>query len=187
MKMKKITALMLSIVMALGMSIVFTGCGEEPAPEEEQETTVETEAAAEAEATTPSPEVVEEYISLAGEYQDEFSQRASATVITDAENQNVNITVMWSSSATTSTMWMMNATKEGNQLIYNDCVKSELIYSDDTDQEGTGDEEIGGGAEETVVYENGSGSFEISDDGKLLWTGAEDPDCQSCVFVRVAE
>jgi len=185
MKMKKITALMLSIVMALGMSIVFTGCGEEPAPEEEQETTVETEAAAEV--TTPSPEVVEEYVSLAGEYQDEFSQRASATVITDAENQNVNITVMWSSSATTSTMWMMNATKEGNQLVYNDCVKSELIYSDDTDQEGTGDEEVGGGAEETVVYENGSGSFEISDDGKLLWTGAEDADCQSCVFVRVAE
>ena len=42
-------------------------------------------------------------------------------------------------------------------------------------------------AEETVVYENGSGSFEISDDGKLLWTGAADEQCQSCVFVTIAE
>ena len=185
MKMKKITALILSVIMVVGMSLVITACGEETAQEEEQATTAETEAAPEE--TTQSPEVVEEYISLAGEYQDEVSQRATATVITDAENQSLNITVMWSGSATTADMWTMNATKEGNQLVYSDCVKSELIYSDDTDQEGTGDEEIGGGAEETVVYENGSGSFEISDDGKLLWTGAEEPDCQSCVFVRAIE
>ena len=62
---------------------------------------------------------------------------------------------MWSGSATTADMWTMNATKEGNQLVYSDCVKTELIYSDDTDEEGTGDEEIGGGAEEveTFLYE----------------------------------
>lgn len=185
MKMKKITALILSVIMVLGMSLVITACGEETAQEEEQATTAETEAAEEE--TTQSPEIVEEYVALAGEYQDEYSQRASATVITDAENQSVNITVMWSGSATTAAMWTMNATKEGNQLVYSDCVKTELIYSDDTDQEGTGDEEVGGGAEETVVYENGSGSFEISEDGKLLWTGAEEPECQSCVFVPVTE
>ena len=186
MKKKKIASLILSVVMALGLSLVVTACGEEPAQEEEQTTTVETEEAA-TEETTQLPETVDEYVELAGEYQDEYSQRASATVITDAETQSVNITVMWSGSATTASMWTMNATKEGNQLVYSDCVKTELIYSDDTDEEGTGDEEIGGGAEETVVYENGSGSFEISEDGKLLWTGAEEPECQSCVFVRAAE
>ena len=84
-------------------------------------------------------------------------------------------------------MWTMNATKEGNKLVYSDCKYVEQIFSDDTDEEGTGDEEVGGGAEETVVYENGSGSFEISDDGKLLWTGAADEQCQSCVFVRTSE
>ncbi len=186
MKKKKIASLILSVVMALGLSLVMTACGEEPAQEEEQTTTVETEETV-TEETTQSTETVDEYVELAGEYQDEYSQRASATVITDAETRSINITVMWSGSATTAAMWTMNATKEGNQLVYSDCVKTELIYSDDTDQEGTGDEEIGGGAEETVVYENGSGSFEISEDGKLLWNGAEEPECQSCVFVRVAE
>ena len=43
-----------------------------------------------------------------------------------------------------------------------------------------------GGAEETVEYEGGSGSFEIAD-GKLLWTGAADEDCTGCVFVKVTE
>lgn len=186
MKMKKITALILSVIMVLGMSLVITACGEETAQEEEQTTTVETEETV-TEETTQSTETVDEYVELAGEYQDEYSQRASATVIADTESQSINITVMWSGSATTAAMWTMNATKEGNQLVYSDCVKTELIYSDDTDQEGTGDEEVGGGAEETVVYENGSGSFEISEDGKLLWTGAEEPECQNCVFVPVTE
>ena len=180
---KKILALIMSLVMALGMTMVFTACGEEESQggdvtveESEDAATDETQAAA-----------VEEYIALAGEYQDEVSQRASATVIANTESQNVNITVMWSGSATTAAMWTMNATKEGNKLIYSDCTYSELIYSDDTDEEGTGDEEIGGGAEETVVYKDGSGSFEISDDGKLLWTGAADEQCQSCIFVPISE
>ncbi len=187
---KKILALIMSLVMTLGMTMVFTACGEEASQggdvtveESEDAATDETQAATEETQTA----TVEEYIELAGEYQDEVSQRATATVIANTESQNVNITVMWSGSATTAAMWTMNATKEGNKLIYSDCTYSELIYSDDTDEEGTGDEEIGGGAEETVVYKDGSGSFEISDDGKLLWTGAADEQCQSCVFVPISE
>ena len=182
----KILALLMSVVMAVGMTLVFTACGEVESQGEE-------EAAVPAEDTevvteqTEAAATVDEYIALAGEYQDEVSQRASATVIANTENQNVNITVMWSSSATTASMWTMNATKEGNKLVYSDCTYSELIYSDETDEEGTGAEETGGGAEETVVYQDGSGSFEISDDGKLLWTGAADEQCQSCVFVPISE
>ena len=187
---KKILALIMSLVMAVGMTLVFTACGEEETQGEESEPAAveETEATVAAEeTTTTAAAAVEEYIDLAGEYQDEVSQRASATVIANTESQNVNITVMWSGSATSAAMWTMNATKEGNKLVYSDCTYSELIYSDDTDEEGTGDEEVGGGAEETVVYQNGSGSFEISDDGKLLWTGAADEQCQSCVFVPMSE
>ena len=181
---KKILALIMSLVMAIGMTVVFTACGDESQGGEEETTVEETEAVTE---ETEATAAVEEYIDLAGEYQDEVSQRASATVIANTESPNVNITVMWSGSATTAAMWTMNATKEGNKLVYNDCTYSELIYSDETDEEGTGDEETGGGAEETVIYENGSGSFEISDDGKLLWTGAADEQCQSCVFVPISE
>ena len=124
---------------------------------------------------------------MAGEYQDEVSQRAMATVIANAEAQCVNITVIWGGSATEAAEWTMSAKKEGNKLVYSDCVYKNLIYSDETDQEGTGADETGGGAEETVIYENGTGSFEISDDGKLLWTGAEDEQCQECVFVKMTE
>jgi len=181
----KILALLMSVVMAVGMTMVFTACGEvESQGEEAAAPTEDTGAVTE---QTESAATVDEYIALAGEYQDEVSQRASATVIANTESQNVNITVMWSGSATTAAMWTMNATKEGNKLVYSDCTYSELVYSDETDEEGTGDEETGGGAEETVIYQDGSGSFEISDDGKLLWTGAADEQCQSCVFVPISE
>ena len=168
----KILALILSLVMAVGMTCVFTACGEEETQGDENDVAVE-----ETEPTTDeiTAATIEEYIALAGEYQDEVSQRASATVIANTESGNVNITVMWSGSATTAAEWTMNATKEGNKLVYTDCKYSELVYSDDSD------------AEETVVYENGSGSFEISGDGKLLWTGASDEQCTSCVFVPISE
>jgi hypothetical protein len=56
-----------------------TACGEETAQEEEQTTTVETEETA-TEETTQSTETVDEYVELAGEYQDEYSQRFVFTV-----------------------------------------------------------------------------------------------------------
>ena len=181
---KKILALIMSVVLMLGMTMVMTACGETESQDEEQ-AAVEEETVPED--TSQVAATVEEYVALAGEYQDEVSQRASATVIANTESQTLNITVMWSSSAWESTMWTMNATKEGNKLVYSDCTRTEMIYSDDTDSEGTGSDEVGGGAEETVAYENGSGSFEISEDGKLLWTGAADEECQSCVFVPISE
>ena len=183
---KKILAIIMSLVMAIGMTMVFTACGEVESQGEE-ETAVPAEETDAITEQTEAAATVDEYIALAGEYQDEVSQRASATVIANTESQNVNITVMWSGSATTAAMWTMKATKEGNKLVYSDCTYSELVYSDETDEEGTGDETTGGGAEETVIYENGSGSFEISGDGKLLWTGAADEQCQSCVFVPISE
>ena len=182
---KKIFALFMAVIMAIGMTFVITACGEDESQTEEEVTVAEeTEPPEE---TTEATVDAEEYVSLAGEYQDEVSQRASATVIADTESQNLNITVMWGSSAWESTMWTMTATKEGNKLVYSDCKRTEMIYSDDSDTEESDNGEFGGGAEETVVYENESGSFDISEDGKLLWTGAPDPDCKDCIFVMYVE
>ncbi len=189
MKTKKIIALMMTLVMAIGFSLFLTACDETTEGQDGEQTTVAEEESTQPaeEETTDVAKTVDEYVNLAGEYQDEVSQRASAAVIANTESQSLNITVMWSGSATSAAQWTMNAVKEGNKLVYSDCAYTELIYSDDTDEEGTGDEEVGGGAEETLVYENGSGYFEISDDGKLLWTGAADEQCQECVFVKIAE
>ena len=192
--MKKLSILMMSVVMAFGMMIAFAACAETEGQDTEQtkavaeEETADTDAEAPAEEQEADAEAVSEYVDLAGEYQDEVSQRATATVTANTEAQIVNITVTWSTSASESTEWTMSAVKEGNQLVYSDCVKRSTFMSEDLDDEGEGDEDgMGGGAEETVEYEGGSGSFEISDDGKLLWTGAADEDCTGCVFVKISE
>ena len=193
---KKLMILIMSIVMAFGMMMFFSACTETDQQQdaEQEETTVaeegesvEPDAAAPEEDAEETANAVNEYVNLAGEYQDETSGRAAATVIANTEAKCVNITVTWSSSATESTEWTMSAVKEGNQLVYSDCTKRTTVVSEDMDEEGEGDEDgMGGGAEETVEYEGGSGSFEISD-GKLLWTGTSDEDCTGCVFVKVTE
>ena len=193
---KKLMILIMSIVMAFGMMMFFSACTETDQQQdaEQEETTVavegesvEPDAAAPEEDAEETANAVNEYVNLAGEYQDETSGRAAATVIANTEAKCVNITVTWSSSATESTEWTMSAVKEGNQLVYSDCAKRTTFSSEDMDEEGEGDEDgMGGGAEETVEYEGGSGSFEIAD-GKLLWTGAADEDCTGCVFVKVTE
>ena len=196
MKTKKLMIMIMSIVMAFGMMMFFASCTEtdeqqdadQQATVAEEGESVETDAAAPEEDPEATADAVNEYVNLAGEYQDETSGRAAATVIANTEAKCVNITVTWSSSATESTEWTMSAVKEGNQLVYSDCAKRTTFSSEDMDEEGEGDEDgMGGGAEETVEYEGGSGSFEISEDGKLLWTGAADEDCTGCVFVKVTE
>ena len=195
MKTKKLMIMIMSIVMAFGMMMFFAACTEtdeqqdadQQATAEEEGESVETDAAAPEEDPEATADAVNEYVNLAGEYQDETSGRAAATVIANTEAKCVNITVTWSGSATESTEWTMSAVKEGNQLVYSDCTKRTTFASEDLDEEEEGDEDgMGGGAEETVEYEGGSGSFEISD-GKLLWTGAADEDCTGCVFVKLTE
>ena len=106
--------------------------------------------------------------SLAGDYQDSYSQRATATVTEDGSN--IKIVVNWGSSAFENTVWEMTAVREGDRLVYNDCTKTEYENED--------------GAEKTEVeYKNGSGYFTVQD-GKLLWNGAAEDDCVSCVFEK---
>ena len=222
MKTKKLMILIMSVVMAFGLTMVFTACDDTDSQSTDQAAVEEQEGesadASNTEDAKDVAEAVKEYVALAGEYQDEWSQRASATVIANTEAQNVNITISWSGSATESAEWTMTAVKDGNKLVYSDCTKRLYTYSedmdepedvdadlddadadtdtdtdaDDIDTEDAGaddndDDIVEGGAKETVVYENGSGSFEISSDGKLLWNGASDEDCTSCVFVKVTE
>ena len=183
------------VLAALILSMLtFTACGkkkEESFEEVDPETVVEEAQKEVEEADAKKDEFLADFtgeMDLTGSWQDEVSQRATATVTANTEAQIVNITVTWSTSASESTEWTMSAVKEGNQLVYSDCVKKSTFMSEDLDDEGEGDEDgMGGGAEETVEYEGGSGSFEISDDGKLLWTGAADEDCTGCVFVKISE
>ena len=107
--------------------------------------------------------------SLSGNYQDSYSQRAVAKVYDNGEE--AEIIISWSSSATERTVWEMNAEKDGDKLTYTDCKKTD--FTADENGEGAG----------KVEYENGEGYFTVKD-GKLLWDGAAEEDCTSCVFER---
>ena len=173
MKIRRVSIIALIAVLAFASSVMFTGCSDE---EKTEETTAET---ATEETVTEETAVEYNYENLAGEYQDKTSQRATATLISDPEVGNVKISVMWSGSATEATKWEMTAEIDGSKLVYKDCKRVEMIFAEDGDAASE--------PEETVVYENGEGYFEISDDGALKWTGAADEECQDCVFEPLVE
>ncbi len=108
---------------------------------------------------------------LTGSYQDSVSQRASAQVIDSSDG--VNIIVHWGGSATEAYTWTMNCTRDGDKLSYKDC-KKVFLNLDPANEKNE------------VEYENGEGYFTVKD-GKLLWDGAAEEDCASCVFEPVPQ
>ncbi len=112
-----------------------------------------------------------DYSIFEGNYDDSFSQRATAEVSVNSDGNSVLIKVWWGSSAMETCFWEMNATFDGNRLNYSDCTKTNITFHDE------------GVDEEDVKYTNGSGYFEWSD-GLLKWTGAVDESCVDCVFQR---
>ena len=111
-----------------------------------------------------------DYSGFGGTYDDEYSQRA--TMEATPEEDHLHIVVSWADSAFACYSWEMNATLEGNRLVYSDCI-NEYSASDDSPE----------GPEHKILYTSGNGYFEV-DSGKLKWTGAEDQDCRECVFSK---
>ena len=108
---------------------------------------------------------------LAGDYQDEISQRATLTLEkTDEENYSIGIN--WSVSSFEGVYWTMTGQFDGETLSYSDgeC----HYYKMDENGETETDE----------VTESGlSGSFKLTDEGKLEWTGATED--ETGVFVKI--
>ncbi|HBL41515.1 MAG TPA: hypothetical protein DDY98_08160 [Ruminococcaceae bacterium] len=111
---------------------------------------------------------------LVGDYQDSVSGRASATVELDADGETLKIDVSWANSASETVEWSMTATlTNDNRLVYTDCKNDSVIYADNGTETRTG------------IYKDGSGYF-TAENGKLLWNGAADANCKSCVFEKIA-
>ncbi|MBR5115126.1 MAG: hypothetical protein IK101_07535 [Oscillospiraceae bacterium] len=112
------------------------------------------------------------YESLAGDYQDEYSQRAHMSGEA-LGSDGVRFTVHWAGSAFENYEWVMTCRLyEDGLLSYDDCVRT---YNK-TDSEGKTTSEV----EST----DGSGFFTPTEDGKLLWDGAEDDYCRECIFFK---
>ena len=158
--MKKLIICTAALLLAM-----MAGCGKNT--EKETASVVET-AVPTQEAVIAEEAVKTDYSEFEGTYDDEYSQRA--TMEATAEEDHLHIVVSWSESAFAYYRWEMNATLEGNRLVYSDCI-NEYFASDDSPE----------GPEHNMLYTDGNGYFEV-DSGKLKWTGAEDQDCRECVF-----
>lgn len=176
MKRRLITVLLVMSVLGLA------GCGNTVSSDSEDK--VQDSVTTEAEqAHTEVDEAVDskvDYMAFQGEYQDRVSQRATATVRENPSKDSVNIEVRWSSSATESAVWVMDAAFEygcDDKLIYNNCQHSVETYTEGSDEPQT-----------EVVYADGAGSFDVvyeNDHYVLKWAGAADDNCKTCEFVNV--
>ena len=116
----------------------------------------------------------EEYSALVGEYQDEYSQRATASVKL-FDKDLLEIDIQWSSSAFEYEEWFIRGKIENGRVCYgeDDITHTKYIFSDDTaSSHGT-----------EITDDRREGYFEI-DNGKLKWTGAGDDSLTQCVFAK---
>ncbi|MCD8083408.1 MAG: YARHG domain-containing protein [Clostridiales bacterium] len=93
--------------------------------------------------------------------------------IEEAGSAQFRVEIMWGSSAFEDSEWVMTAAFDGNtgMLNYSNCVQKDVVYSDD------------GNVTETVVYENGTGSFYI-ENGYLYWNDETAHAGDECRFER---
>lgn len=109
-------------------------------------------------------------MNLIGAYTDRISERACMTVAC-LNNDSAEITVSWSDSEFEVHVWHMTGIydTETNTITYTDCVYTVETYAED----GTGDIEL--------VYENGSGTFTVTEDWVILWEDAQNTDAEGPV------
>lgn len=110
---------------------------------------------------------------ITGEYQDEYSQRATMSVTED--NGTYYFTVYWSNSSNETIVYSMEGTREDEDIKYEGENIAVYTYDDE------GNEMVADG-----TASNNIGWFEIVD-GKLAWTGASKEENKNCVFVKVSD
>lgn len=154
------------LLMVLSISFLMCGCGTKEIEIKNEQVLKNEDVDSSSNASTDV-----DYSVFEGNYDDKYSQRATAEVTVNGDADSVLIKVWWGSSAMETTFWEMNATFDGEHLNYNDCTKTDISFNDE------------GEDKEEVKYTDGAGYFEW-DDGLLKWIGASEESCKDCVFER---
>lgn len=170
---KKILAGALALTLAL--SLAACSKNDDTAAEEQDPETEQTEQNPEAQPVTPA-----ESTDYSGDYQDRVSQRAVMTVAQDGEKLSLEIT--WGSSAFETSVWTMSGTlsEDGTRVDYTDGKLTTTSYGEPG--EAAGEEKTP--VEELVIYENGTGHFDIAD-GVFTWTSDNDTFAQAPEFEQM--
>ena len=163
-QMKKITAAALSVTLALSLA----ACGaKNDAPEPEQDSEQEQQ---------------ESSIDYTGDYADSISQRATMRIV--QEGETLSFEVDWSSSAFETSVWTMSGvlSEDGTRVDYTDGKLVTTSYG----EPGTEPGEEATPVDELVVYENGTGYFEIADSA-FTWTSDNDDFAENPVFELIPQ
>ena len=186
MKASKPICLLLALLLCAGL---FAACAKEPAettaPPADADTTAapdETTAAEEETSAEETPTVDPNDIfeaanrvpaRFAGTY---VSGRCSIEAVAVSETE-MKFTVRWGADAAESRVWEMSGTMDPDTLnvAFTDCVCKDVTYGAD-----------GAVVEETLQYENGSGSIQFYDFTSLCWTDDRDHVASGLTFVLSA-
>ena len=160
---RKLVALLTA--MAMGTSIL-AGCAAAPAP---AEAPAATEEAAKDETAAAPADRQNPIMNFVGTY---AKDRASILVEADGDD-GAKFLINWGSSASEHTEWIMSGKFDANTLTvnYDNCVRKDVVFKED-----------GSTDSETVIYENGKGSFTFTDDLKLTWNDEEEHQADGMVF-----
>ena len=111
------------------------------------------------------------YEELVGQYQDSWSQRASAEV--SLEGEGVTVFISWANSAAECEEWTLPCTfGEDGLLYYAGGSHVKANYEDDTTEEIAADLE---------------GYFSVDEALSLIWNGASEEGCTECVFEKIPQ
>ena len=169
-EMKKLTAGALALTLALTLA----ACGtknDTPAPEKEpvqQEQNTEPEA---------------QQDNYTGDYADRISQRATMTVTQDGDG-TLEFEVSWSNSAFETSVWTMSGTisEDGTHVDYTDGRMVTTSFGEPGTEPGEEETPV----DVLVIYENGTGHFDIAD-GVFTWVSDNDDFAENPVFEKIPE
>lgn len=161
--MKKIAA----FALALALTAALAACGTEddmPAQEQEQEQQ-------------------ETAINYTGGYQDRISQRATMSIVM-GEDGTLGFGVSWSNSAFETNEWTMSGklSEDGTRVDYTDGRMVRTSFGEPGEEPGEETTPV----DVLVIYENGTGHFDIAD-GVFTWVSDNDDFAENPVFERIPE
>ena len=165
-EMKKLTAGALALTLVLSLA----GCGTKddmPAPEQEP----------------VQQEQQQESIDYTGSYADRISQRAAMSIVTDG-GDTLGFGISWSNSAFETNEWTMSGklSEDGTRVDYTDGKMVTTSYG----EPGETPEEDATPVDVLVIYENGTGHFDIAD-GVFIWVSDNDDFAENPEFEKIPE
>ena len=112
---------------------------------------------------------------MVGVWAEKIAGRCTIEISKAEEDGKYNVKIHWGSSAFESYNWSMTAVSTGNgaELRYEDCTLIDLVFT--SEEEST----------ETVVYEKGTGTFNLLSTYELVWNDETGHAADDTVFISV--